>query len=493
VRRAGAGKIAEFEVRPSGDRYTLARVMTIARGGRLPNGLDAAMERLNTSVDVDGALWREDIRGSIAHARGLARAGIITTADAEAIVEGLGRVAGELERGELVFRRDREDVHMNVEARLVELIGPVGGKLHTGRSRNDQVATDLRLYCKRLGRETLAAMERLAEVLLARAEAEIDTLMPAYTHLQRAQPSRLSHHLMAWQELVWRDHGRLADALVRADECPLGSGAVAGSGFPLDRAGVASELGFARPTRNSIDATGSRDFLLEIASALAIAAVHLSRIGEELVLWSSQEFGFVALSDGFSTSSSMMPQKKNPDVAELVRGRAARSLGTLLSLLALEKNLAFGYGRDLQEDKRPLLDAFDCVLPCLEALAGAIQSCRFEAARMRQALERGHLCATDLADFLAMKGVPFREAHHVVGALVREAEAKGVELAALPESTFAAAHPALATPERGAALDVSLAVERRTIVGGPAKQTVLAAIADARGRWSGVSGRAASV
>jgi argininosuccinate lyase len=449
------------------------------------------MERLNTSVDVDGELWREDIRGSIAHARGLGRAGIVSEAEAEAIVEGLGRVAGEIERGELVFRRDREDVHMNVEARLVELIGPVGGKLHTGRSRNDQVATDLRLYCRRLGQETLAALERLAEVLLTRAESEIDTLMPAYTHLQRAQPSRLSHHLMAWQEFVLRDHGRLADALERANECPLGSGAVAGSGFPLDRAGVAAELGFARPTQNSIDATGSRDFLIEIASALALTAVHLSRIGEELVLWSTSEFGFVALSDGFSTSSSMMPQKKNPDVAELVRGRAARALGVLTSLLALEKNLAFGYGRDLQEDKRPALDAFDCVLPCLDALAGAIASCRFDAARMRQALERGHLCATDLADLLAMKGVPFREAHHVVGALVREAEQKGVELGALPDATFAAAHPALATPERRTALDVALAVERRTVVGGPAKQTVLAAIATARARWQDARARVA--
>jgi argininosuccinate lyase len=459
--------------------------MTIARGGRLPNGLDAAMERLNTSVDVDGELWREDIRGSVAHARGLARAGIIPQADADAIIEGLGRVGEEIERGELVFRREREDVHMNIEARLVELIGPVGGKLHTGRSRNDQVATDLRLYCRRLGTATLEALDRFGEVLIARAEAELDVLMPAYTHLQRAQPSRLSHHLMAWQELLWRDRGRLVDALERANECPLGSGAVAGSGFPLDRPGVAAELGFARPTRNSIDATGSRDFLMEIAAALAVLAVHLSRIGEELVLWSTSEFGFVALSDGFSTSSSMMPQKKNPDVAELVRGRAARAMGALVSLLALEKSLGFGYGRDLQEDKRPIMDAFDCVLPCLDALAGAIATATFEAKRMQQALERGHLCATDLADFLALAGVPFREAHHVVGALVREAEAKGVELGALPDAAFESAHPALASKARAAALDPALAVERRSLIGGPAKSAVTAAIADARTRWRG--------
>jgi len=460
--------------------------MTIARGGRLPNGLDAAMERLNTSVDVDGELWREDIQGSVAHARGLGRAGIIPHADAEAIVEGLGRVAQEIERGELVFRRDREDVHMNIEARLVELIGPVGGKLHTGRSRNDQVATDLRLYSRRLGEATLAALDRLADVLVSRAEADIDLLMPAYTHLQRAQPSRLSHHLLAWQELLWRDRGRLADALARANECPLGSGAVAGSGFPLDRVGVAAELGFDRPTRNSIDATGSRDFLMEIASALAVLAVHLSRIGEELVLWSTSEFGFVSLSDGFSTSSSMMPQKKNPDVAELVRGRAARAMGALMSLLALEKSLGFGYGRDLQEDKRPIMDAFDCVLPCLDALAGAIATATFDGKRMQQALDKGHLCATDLADFLALAGVPFREAHHVVGALVREAEAKGVELGALPDAAFEAAHPALASKTRAAALDPALAVERRSLIGGPAKSAVTAAIADARSRWRSV-------
>jgi argininosuccinate lyase len=462
--------------------------MTSARGGRLPGELDSAMERLNTSVDVDAELWREDIQGSIAHARGLGRAGVIPAAEADTIVDGLARIAQEIESGEFVWRRELEDVHMNIESRLVELVGPVGGKLHTGRSRNDQVATDLRLFCRRRGREVLGALDEAARVLVARAEAELDTLMPAYTHLQRAQPSRLSHHLLAWLELLYRDRGRLADALARANESPLGSGAVAGSGFPLDRAGVAAELGFARPTPNSIDATGSRDFLIEIASALAILGVHLSRIGEELVLWSSAEFGFVSLSDGFSTSSSMMPQKKNPDVAELVRGRAARLMGSVTTLLALEKSLAFGYGRDLQEDKRPIFDAFECVLPCLSALAGAIASCRFDATRMRAALDRGHLCATDLADFIATQGVPFREAHHVVGGLVREAEARGVELHELPAAVFESAHSALARPERAQALDPALAVERRRIVGGPARATVLAAIADAKTRWAGAAG-----
>jgi argininosuccinate lyase len=458
--------------------------MTIARGGRLPEGLDAAMERLNTSVDVDSALWREDIEGSVAHARGLARAGVLTAAEADGIVRGLETIRGEIERGELVWRRDLEDVHMNVEARLLELIGPLGGKLHTGRSRNDQVATDLRLYCRHRGEETLAALVALGQVLVERAASELDTLMPAYTHLQRAQPSRLSHHLLAWQEMLRRDRGRLVDALARANECPLGSGAVAGTGFPLDREGVAKELGFERAMRNSIDATGSRDFLVEIASALAMLGVHLSRIGEELVLWSSQEFSFVHLSDAFTTSSSMMPQKKNPDVAELVRGRAARAVGCVTSLLVLEKSLAFGYGRDLQEDKRPIIDAFDCVLPCLTALAGAIGTARFDAGKLSGALERGHLCATDLADFLVLAGVPFREAHHLVGGLVREAEGRGVELAALPAPVLAAAHPALGSAEVVSVLDPALAVERRRLVGGPAKEAVVRAIGEARAAWA---------
>jgi argininosuccinate lyase len=458
--------------------------MTIARGGRLPEGLDAAMERLNTSVDVDSALWREDIEGSVAHARGLARAGVLTAAEADGIVRGLETIRGEIERGELVWRRDLEDVHMNVEALLLELIGPLGGKLHTGRSRNDQVATDLRLYCRHRGEETLAALVALGQVLVERAASELDTLMPAYTHLQRAQPSRLSHHLLAWQEMLRRDRGRLVDALARANECPLGSGAVAGTGFPLDREGVAKELGFERAMRNSIDATGSRDFLVEIASALAMLGVHLSRIGEELVLWSSQEFSFVHLSDAFTTSSSMMPQKKNPDVAELVRGRAARAVGCVTSLLVLEKSLAFGYGRDLQEDKRPIIDAFDCVLPCLTALAGAIGTARFDAGKLSGALERGHLCATDLADFLVLAGVPFREAHHLVGGLVREAEGRGVELAALPAPVLAAAHPALGSAEVVSVLDPALAVERRRLVGGPAKEAVVRAIGEARAAWA---------
>ncbi|MDQ2643484.1 MAG: argininosuccinate lyase [Myxococcota bacterium] len=458
--------------------------MTIARGGRLPDGLDRAMEKLNTSVDVDSALWPDDIQGSIAHARGLGRSGVLSPTETETIVTGLERIREEIEQGRFVWDRAREDVHMNIEARLVELVGPVGGKLHTGRSRNDQIATDLRLYCRRRGQEALASLERLARAIVDRAEGELDTLMPAYTHLQRAQPSRLSHHLLAWQELLRRDRGRLEDALRRANESPLGAGAVAGSGFPLDREGVARELGFAGPMQNSIDATGSRDFLMEIASALSILGMHLSRVGEEIVLWSSVEFGFMTLSDAFSTSSSMMPQKKNPDVAELVRGKSARILGSLTALLVLEKSLCFGYGRDLQEDKEPIFDAFDAAIISLDALAGAISTATFRRDRMRAALLRGHLCATDVADFLASRGVPFREAHHVVGALVREADTRGVELSELPESALVAAHPLLTGPELKSALDPEAAVERRALVGGPAKPRVEAAIAAARAFWS---------
>jgi argininosuccinate lyase len=460
--------------------------MSVARGGRLPGAIDQAMQRLNVSVDVDSALWREDIEGSVAHARGLEQAGVLSGSEAVAIVSGLERIAQQIEKGELVWDLEREDVHMNIEARLIELVGPVGGKLHTGRSRNDQIATDLRLWAKKRALETVTALHVFATVLIDRAERELDVLMPAYTHLQRAQPSRLSHHLLAWQELLWRDRGRLVDARERLDESPLGSGAVAGTGFALERESVALALGFARATRNSIDATGSRDFLIELAGALAVLGVHLSRIGEEIVVWSTEEFGFLRLDDRFATSSSMMPQKKNPDVAELVRGRAARSIGSVVSLLALEKALPFGYARDLQEDKRPILDAFESAIACLHALTGAVDTATFNRERMRRALDRGHLCATDLADYLVLRGLPFREAHHLVGGLVREAESRGLELGQLPPETLKNAHPALEGPELKSVLDPALAVERRSVLGGPARVRVVEAIAEARERWTSV-------
>ncbi|MDX2055930.1 MAG: argininosuccinate lyase [Polyangiaceae bacterium] len=458
--------------------------MSQARGGRLPEQISLAMLELNTSVHIDSALWRQDIRGSEVHAAGLARAGVLTEEESRQLIAGLAQVRHEIESGAFVWDAKKEDVHMNIESRLIEICGPVGGKLHTGRSRNDQVATDLRLWTRDKLDETISAIAALAQVLFERAEEEIDTLMPAYTHLQPGQPSRLSHHLMAWQELLRRDATRLVDARVRLNECPLGAGAVAGTGFPLDRSWVAESLGFDRPTRNSIDATGSRDFLMEVASGLAITNIHLSRIGEEVVLWSTQEFGYMSLSDEFSTSSSMMPQKKNPDVAELARGKAARAVGALTSLLVLEKSLCFGYGRDLQEDKRPIFDAFEGALVTLRALTGALKTATFHRHTLERALNRGHLCATDLADALVRRGVPFREAHHVVGGLVREAEVRGVQLGGLDTATLEQAHPLLAGPEMAQALDPVQAVERRSLLGGPAKATVLAAIREATEFWT---------
>jgi argininosuccinate lyase len=446
--------------------------------------MSASMTELNTSVHIDQELWKEDIEGSLAHVRGLEVAGVVTKEEAAALASGLLAVASEIREGRMKWDAAREDVHMNIEARLSELAGPVGGKLHTGRSRNDQVATDLRLWTRRKIDETVEAVDAFALVLLDAAAREIDVLMPAYTHLQRGQPSRLSHHLMAWQELLYRDRGRLLDARARVNESPLGAGAVAATGFPVDRDAVAKSLGFEQAMRNSIDATGSRDFLMEVASALAIIGVHLSRIGEELVLWSTTEFGFVTLSDEFSTSSSMMPQKKNPDVAELVRGKAARLIGNVTALYALEKSLAFGYGRDLQEDKRPIFDAFEAALVSLRALSGAVATATFRADRLSRALERGHLCATDLADFLVLRKVPFREAHHIVGGLVAEAERRGVELGELPRDVLLGAHPSLGDPEVESALDPKQAVERRSVKGGPARARVVEAIADARSRWT---------
>ncbi|HEX2735383.1 MAG TPA: argininosuccinate lyase [Polyangiaceae bacterium] len=458
--------------------------MSIARGGRLDAAIDQAMQALNQSVDVDQRLWPDDIRGSSVHARALARAGIISQEEANTLVDGLEAVRREIESGQMRWDPVREDVHMNIEARLTEIVGPVGGKLHTARSRNDQVATDLRLWTRRHVDELIGCVAHLGNVLCDRASEQIDVLMPAYTHLQRAQPSRLSHHLLAWNQLLERDALRLKDARKRLNECPLGAGAVAGSGYPLDRDWVAHELDFDRPMTNSIDATGSRDFLLEVSSALAILGVHLSRIGEEIVLWSSYEFGFMTLSDQFSTSSSMMPQKKNPDVAELVRGKAARLIGEANALLILEKSLCFGYGRDLQEDKRPIFDSVDNALQSLRALTGAIATCTFNRTRLEAALQGGHLCATDLADFLVTRGVAFRQAHHIVGQAVRVAEERGVQLGELAPDVLATLHPELAHPDVGAALDPRAAVERRRLVGGPARERVQAAIVHARAFWS---------
>ena len=372
-----------------------------AWGGRFDEDLDAVALRFSASVDVDKRLASEDIRGSIAHVRMLAKQAIVPADDAERIVEGLQAIAARVEAGAFEWDDAREDVHMNIEATLREAVGPAGGKLHTARSRNDQVATDMRLWTRAACEATARRIDRLLATLAVRAEGTVDVLMPGYTHLQRAQPIRLAHHLLAWCEMLERDRGRLVDAAARMNESPLGAAALAGTTFALDREDTARALGFSRPMRNSLDAVGDRDFLVEALAALANCAVHLSRVAEELVLWSSQEFGFIEMSDAFTTGSSIMPQKKNPDMAELVRGKSARVVGDLVTMLVLLKGLPLAYNRDLQEDKAPVFDAFDTVDDSLDVLTGALATARFRVERMRAALRDGFLDATELADLVA--------------------------------------------------------------------------------------------
>ena len=442
-----------------------------AWGGRFGEELNDKALAFSASVDVDQRLAAEDVEGSIAHVRMLAERGIVPLEDALNIERGLTHIAEEIAAGEFEFTDAREDVHMNIEATLTERIGAAGGKLHTARSRNDQVATDMRLFTRRACEHTAASIDAVLAVLASRARTEIHVLMPGYTHLQRAQPVRLSHHLLAWAEMLGRDRGRMLDAAARMNESPLGAAALAGTTFDLDREATAHALGFRRPMRNSLDAVADRDFLVEAVAALANCAVHLSRIGEELVLWSSQEFGFVEMSDAFTTGSSIMPQKKNPDMAELIRGKTGRVVGDLVSLLVMLKGLPLAYNRDMQEDKRPVFDAFDTVDDSLEVLAGCVATARFDGDRMRAALREGFADATELADYLAARGVPFREAHHVVGALVARASAEKKVLSELSLEVLKAAHEAF-DQDVYEALDFERAVERRALVGGPARAQV---------------------
>jgi len=452
-----------------------------AWGGRFEGELDAIAARFSASVDVDGRLWPEDIEGSIAHVRMLADRNVLSRADADLIEAGLAEIRRSIEAGEFDWDASKEDVHMNIESALTEAIGEAGGRLHTGRSRNDQVATDMRLWTRRACGMVASDIDALLEVLADQAEAHLDVLMPGYTHLQRAQPVRLAHHLLAWAEMLERDRGRLVDAAKRMNESPLGAAALAGTTFPIDRESTATALGFDRPMRNSLDAVGSRDFLLEAVSALAICSVHLSRIAEELVLWSSQEFAFMQMSDAFTTGSSIMPQKKNPDMPELVRGKTGRVVGSLVNLMVMLKGLPLAYNRDLQEDKAPVFEAFDTVHDCLAVLAGAIRSATFDEARMAASLREGFLDATEVADWLASRGVPFREAHHVAGRLVQQAVTQGKTLADLPLEAYRAAHDAF-DDSIFAALDMETAVERRDVPGGPARSRVADAIEELRGR-----------
>ncbi len=453
-------------------------------GGRFAKPTDPRMERFSASVHVDGKLWPQDVRGSVAHARMLARQGIITSAERDALVKGLEQVARELETGALVLDPALEDVHTNVERRLTEIAGPVAGKLHTGRSRNDQIATDFTLWMREAIGDVRRSLAELRSALVERAGREVEVVLPGYTHLQRAQPVRLAHHWLAHYEALSRDAGRLADARARMSRSPLGAGALAGSTLPIDRESTARELGFDGPTRNSLDSVSARDGALELLAALAILMVHLSRLCEELVMWSSTEFGFVELDDAFSTGSSLMPQKKNPDAAELVRGKSGRVVGDLVGLLVTLKGLPLSYNRDMQEDKEPVIDAVETARTCLDVLTGVISTLRVNAEATSRAASDPMLIATDLADHLVLRGVPFREAHGVVGRVVAHALGEGISLASLSRQALLAFHPELDV-DPASFFSVERSLEARVAPGAPARVRVHEAIASARAELAG--------
>ncbi|AEB11527.1 argininosuccinate lyase [Marinithermus hydrothermalis] len=453
-------------------------------GGRFAEALDRLAEAFNNSLAFDRRLVLEDLEASLAHAEMLERQGILTPEEGARIREGLERIREEVLAGTFPWREAYEDVHMNVEARLIELVGEAGGKLHTARSRNDQVATDLRLWLRRELGEVLQAQAALRRALVAEAERHLGVVLPGYTHLQRAQPILLSHWFLAYYEMLTRDAGRVQDALRRMNESPLGAAALAGTGFPIDRHYTAARLGFTRPMANSIDAVASRDFVLEALSALAIGQVHLSRLAEELVLYSSFEFGFVELPDAFATGSSIMPQKKNPDIPELVRGKAGRVVGSLVALLTAVKGLPLAYNKDLQEDKEPLFDAVDTYKASLRLLAAMLPQLKWRPEVMRRAATSGYALATDLADYLARKGLPFREAHRVVGRMVRELHAQGRELETLTLEELQRYHPLFAA-DALELLDLEAALKSRASYGGTAPERVAEQIQAAKAALGG--------
>jgi argininosuccinate lyase len=450
-----------------------------AWGGRFRKPTAPELEAFSASIHFDRELFAEDIRASQAHARMLAQVGLLQDAEARSLVGGLEQIRGELEDGSFPLDPAAEDIHMNIERRLYALLGPVAGKLHTGRSRNDQVATDFLLWMRSAVVRIRAELLELRSVLVERAADEIDVILPGYTHMQRAQPVRLAHHWLAHFEALSRDDARLRDARGRMDHCPLGSGALAGSSLPLDPDMTARELGFTAPVRNSLDAVSARDAALELLSALAILGVNLSRIAEELVLWSTSEFDFVRLDDAFSTGSSLMPQKKNPDSAELVRGKTGRLIGALTSLLVTMKGLPLSYNRDMQEDKEPVFDSVRTACGSLRVLAGALRTLEVQREAMARAAADPMLLATDLAEHLVRRGVAFREAHEIVGRVVAHALETGRPLDQLGAPALAGFHSELGTldarffaPER--------AVEARDLPGGPARARVERAIEQAR-------------
>lgn len=440
-------------------------------GGRFSKETDALVEAFNASIDFDRRLYEEDIRGSMAHCRMLAACGIIPRAEAEAILAGLAEIREEIASGEMKFTAALEDIHMHIEKRLIEKIGSVGGKLHTARSRNDQVALDMHMYVKKEILAVVALIKNLQEVLVELAEKHRDAVMPGYTHLQRAQPVLFAHHLLAYFWQLERDRERFLDAYKRADWMPLGAGALAGTTFPIDREMVARELGFSALYENSMDAVSDRDFVVEFLAAAAILMMHLSRLSEDLILWNTQEFGFVILDDAFTTGSSIMPQKKNPDVAELVRGKTGRVYGHLLGLLTVLKGLPLTYNKDLQEDKEGLFDTVDTVKACLTLYAAMLRTLQVDKERMYAAVAGDFASATDLADYLVRKGLPFREAHAVVGKLVGKCVAEGRRLVDLTVEELQEASP-LFGPEALALLPPENCVAARASRGGTAAQAV---------------------
>ncbi len=449
-------------------------------GGRFAEGPAAVMREINASIPFDKRMWRQDIRGSQAHVAMLAKQGIVSGEDADAISAGLGKVAEQYEANGVAEDLSLEDIHMQTEARLAEAIGPAAGRLHTARSRNDQVATDFRLWVRDAIDETLAALAAFQRALLARAEEHAGSVMPGFTHLQSAQPVTLGHHLMAYVEMARRDVGRFRDARARMNLSPLGSAALAGTGFPVDRQATAAALGFDGPTRNSLDAVSDRDFAIEYLTSAAQCALHLSRLAEEFVLWASQPFGFVSLSDQWSTGSSIMPQKRNPDAAELVRGHAGRITGCLVSLMVTMKGLPLAYSKDMQDDKPPVFECHDLLGLCLAAMTGMVESATFRTDRMRGLAESGFATATDLADWLVREaGVPFREAHHITGRAVARAEALGVRLDQVPLDDLVAIDPRIDARVYDV-LSVDASVASRTSFGGTAPDNVRAAIREAR-------------
>ncbi|MET1231740.1 MAG: argininosuccinate lyase [Candidatus Limnocylindrales bacterium] len=452
-------------------------------GGRFAAETDPLAAAFTRSIDVDRALALDDLAGSVAHVRGLARAGLVSAEEEAVLVAGLEGLTDEVASGAFAWDAGLEDVHLNLEAALAERVGPVAGKLHTGRSRNDQVALDLRLWLRR----TLAAVDEavvgLQRVLVQRAERDGEAVMPGMTHVQPAQPVLLAHHLLAYVEMLERDRGRFHDAWSRADRSPLGAGALAGAGFALDREAVASELGFAGVTANSLDAVSDRDFVIEALAAAALCMVHMSRLAEDIVWWSSPTFGWVALDDAWSTGSSMMPNKKNPDPAELIRGRAGRVIGQVTGMLATLKGLPLGYQRDLQESVAPLLEGMDVLESSVRVMTGVILSLGFRPDRMRTAALAGYLTATSVADTLVEHGVPFRDAHGVVGALVAQAERRGCRLDELPDEAFGELQDLPATPEElRSAATLEAAIARPRVTGGTAPERVREALTAARAR-----------